>query len=97
MTASPLAETPPDFAVDVVIESDAWQALPDAEAIVHRAIALAAAAGVMTNHPGTEVSVMLCDDATIAGLNARWRAAQHADHQNGAPSAQIAHSRHLAL
>jgi probable rRNA maturation factor len=73
MTASPLAETPPDFAVDVVIESDAWQALPDAEAIVHRAIALAAAAGVMTNHPGTEVSVMLCDDATIAGLNARWR------------------------
>jgi probable rRNA maturation factor len=58
-------------AVDVLIESDLWQALPDAEDIVRRAIALAATAA--TNRRGAELSVLLCDDQTIAGLNARWR------------------------
>jgi probable rRNA maturation factor len=62
-----------DPAVDVLVESDLWQALPDAEDIVRRAIALAAAPGVMANRRGAELSVLLCDDDTIAGLNARWR------------------------
>jgi len=59
--------------VDVVIAPDnAWRTLPQAEQVVRRAIAAAAAA-----HPGslagTEVAVLLCDDAAIADLNGRWR------------------------
>jgi probable rRNA maturation factor len=68
-----MVETTPDPAVDVLIESDLWQALPVAEDIVRRAIALAAASTAMTGHRGTELSVLLCDDQTIAELNARWR------------------------
>ena len=73
MTRSAMAELAPDPAVDVLIESQAWQALPNAEDVVRRAVTLAAASAAMTNHRGTEVSVLLCDDHTIAGLNAHWR------------------------
>jgi probable rRNA maturation factor len=73
MTQSPSRAAEPDPAVDVLIESSAWQALPDAEDIVRHAIAFAAASEPMTNYRGAELSVMLCDDQTIAGLNARWR------------------------
>jgi len=73
MTNSPLGGVGPDPSVDVLIESDAWQALPDAEDIVRRAIASAATTMAATRHRRTELSVLLCDDKTIAGLNARWR------------------------
>ncbi len=61
-----------DLTVDVLIESEAWQKLPDAEAIARQAIA-AAAAVAGSGRPGAELSVLLCDDATIAALNGRWR------------------------
>ena len=73
MTQSARVELAPDPAVDVLIESDAWRALADVEDIVRRAVALAAASSAVTTHRGTELSVLLCDDQTIAGLNARWR------------------------
>jgi probable rRNA maturation factor len=73
MTRSAAVDIASDPAVDVLIESDLWQALPDAEDIVRRAIALAAASTVATSYRRTELSVLLCDDDTIAGLNARWR------------------------
>jgi probable rRNA maturation factor len=73
MTRSAMVDTAPDPAVDVLIESDLWQTLPAAGDIVRRAIALAATSAAATNLRGTELSVLLCDDATIAGLNARWR------------------------
>ena len=73
MTNSSLRTVKPDPAVDVLIESDAWQVLPDAEDIVRRAIASAATTGAATRDRRTELSVLLCDDKTIAGLNARWR------------------------
>jgi probable rRNA maturation factor len=62
--------------VDVLIESTRWQALPAAEDIVRRAIALAARAGqakAVRYRCGAELSVLLCDDEAMAGLNARWR------------------------
>ena len=69
-----VADTEPDGPeVDVAITpDDAWQTVPRAEAVVRRAIAAAAAA---TPEPlaGAEVAVLLCDDATIADLNGRWR------------------------
>ena len=58
--------------VDLLIESTQWKALPTAEAVVLAAIAGAAKARP-TEISGAEVSVLLCDDAAIAALNARWR------------------------
>jgi probable rRNA maturation factor len=58
--------------VDVVIESAQWQELPGAEAIIRAAIAGAAKAGPVEISSG-EVCVLLCDDAAMAALIARWR------------------------
>jgi probable rRNA maturation factor len=74
--ATDLTETVPvgpDLTVDVLIESAAWHTLPDAEDIVRRAIVLAAASSARTCGRNAELSVLLCDDQTIAALNGRWR------------------------
>jgi probable rRNA maturation factor len=59
--------------VDVLIESEAWQMLPDAEDLARHAIAAAAASSAALRRRNGELSVLLCDDETIAGLNGRWR------------------------
>jgi probable rRNA maturation factor len=73
MKSSPLGGTEPEPAVDVLIESEAWRMLPEAEDLVRRAIAYAAASEVAIHPREAELSVLLCDDQTITGLNARWR------------------------
>jgi probable rRNA maturation factor len=73
MSSSSLKDIQPDWAVDVLVESEAWQMLPEAEDIVRRAIASAATSNVAFHHRKAELSVLLCDDKTIADLNARWR------------------------
>ncbi len=60
-------------AVDVLIESDLWRALPEAEHVVRRAITFAATSVAGVCDRPAEVSVLLCDDETISNLNARWR------------------------
>jgi len=70
--ASAPTTTPQALTVDVLTESPQWDAQPGAEATVRRAIAQAAAIEG-TADPAAEVSVLLCDDAVIAALNARWR------------------------
>jgi probable rRNA maturation factor len=72
MKAASVPTTPQGLTVDVLMESPQWDAQPGAEATVRRAIAHAAAVEG-TADPDTEVSVLLCDDAIIAALNARWR------------------------
>jgi probable rRNA maturation factor len=72
MKSSPLGGTEPELAVDVLIESEAWRMLPEAEDIVRRAIACAATSEVAIHQREAELSVLLCDDQTITGLNARW-------------------------
>jgi probable rRNA maturation factor len=59
------------LSVDILIESEAWGMLPEAEDIVRRAIAATSKVNIV--HRNAELSVLLCDDATIAGLNAHWR------------------------
>ena len=50
-----------------------WEkAEPAAEAVVRQAVSRAAAATDI-GEPAAEVAVLLCDDATIAALNAQWR------------------------
>ena len=72
MTAASPRVAPSGITVDVLAESPLWEAEPDAEAVVRRAISQAAAV-VEPNAPAAEVAVLLCDDATIAALNAQWR------------------------
>jgi probable rRNA maturation factor len=72
MTAASPRVAPSGITVDVLAESPLWEAEPDAEAVVRRAISRAAAV-VEPNAPAAEVAVLLCDDATIAALNAQWR------------------------
>jgi probable rRNA maturation factor len=57
---------------EVLVVADCWQSEPDAEAIIHRAITIAAEiadAGV----GDAELAVMLTDDAGIRTLNNNWR------------------------
>src|ERR1700691_4414647 len=57
---------------EVLVVADCWQAEPDAEAAIHRAVA--AAAGMVDADIGdAELAVMLTDDAGIRTLNSNWR------------------------
>ncbi len=55
---------------DVLVTADCWQAEPEADAIIHRAIE--AAAG-FADTGGAELAVMLTDDVGIRTLNGNWR------------------------
>ena len=57
---------------EVLVVADCWQAEPDAETVVHRAIA-AAAESVDADVGDAELAVMLTDDAGIRTLNGNWR------------------------
>jgi probable rRNA maturation factor len=57
---------------EILIVADGWQDEPDAEAIVHRAIATAAEM-VDADTGEAELAVMLTDDAGIRTLNRSWR------------------------
>jgi probable rRNA maturation factor len=87
MKSPPLEDPEPALAVDILIESEAWRMLPEAENIVRRAIAFAACCPSPTlprepervgwgHHRDAELSVLLCDDETIARLNTQWRGQQ---------------------
>jgi probable rRNA maturation factor len=57
---------------EVLVVADCWQAEPDAEAVIHRAIA-AAAEIANADFGEAELAVMLTDDAGIRTLNSNWR------------------------
>lgn len=57
---------------EVLVVADCWQAEPDAETVIHRAIATAAEL-VTADVAETELAVMLTDDAGIRTLNSNWR------------------------
>ena len=57
---------------DVLVTADCWQAEPEADAIIHRAIE-AAAGFADADTGGAELAVMLTDDAGIRTLNGNWR------------------------
>ena len=57
---------------EVLVVADCWQTEPDAESVIHRAIA--AAAGIVdADFDEAELAVMLTDDAGIRTLNSNWR------------------------
>lgn len=57
---------------DVLIVTDCWATEADAEAVIRRAVA-AAAAMVEADTGDAELAVMLTDDAGIRALNKNWR------------------------
>jgi probable rRNA maturation factor len=57
---------------EVLVVADGWQSQPDAEAVIHRAIA-AAAEMAGTDVGDAELAIMLTDDAGIRTLNLNWR------------------------
>jgi probable rRNA maturation factor len=84
MKSRPSEDRAPALAVDITIESETWRMLPEAEGIVRQAIMVAATSMLEIHHPhptlsrlrgrvGWRLSVLLCDDETIALLNGRWR------------------------
>jgi probable rRNA maturation factor len=57
---------------EVLVVADCWQAEPDVEAVIQRAVAAAAAiADAGTGE--AELAVMLTDDSGIRTLNSNWR------------------------
>jgi probable rRNA maturation factor len=57
---------------EVLVAADCWHSEPDAEAVIRRAIATAAAS-VDADIGGAELAVMLTDDSTMRTLNRDWR------------------------
>ena len=57
---------------EVLVVAECWQTEPDAEAIIHRAVA-AAAEIVNAGLGEAELAVMLTNDAGIRTLNSNWR------------------------
>ncbi|MGJ5095144.1 rRNA maturation RNase YbeY [Bradyrhizobium oligotrophicum] len=66
MPQSPIPTT------EVIVAADCWQDQPDAEDVIHRAIA-AAAETVDADVGDAEIAVMLTDDDGIRTLNSNWR------------------------
>jgi probable rRNA maturation factor len=57
---------------EVLVTSECWQAAPEAEAVIQRAIG-AAADMADADTANTELAVMLTDDGGIRTLNSNWR------------------------
>lgn len=57
---------------EVLIVADAWNSEPDADAVIQRAVAVAAEMAD-ADTADTELAVMLTDDAGIRTLNSNWR------------------------
>lgn len=82
----------PAVAVDVIVESEQWSALPGAETIVREAIARAA---IDARAQSSELAVLLTDDAAVRRLNATWRGLDKPTNVLSFPSALPPGQRHL--
>jgi probable rRNA maturation factor len=61
------------LSIDIAVEAEAWTAAGDIDALARRAVDAALAESGETLTADTEVSIVLCDDAFIKELNAKWR------------------------
>lgn len=60
-------------AVVLDVEAEGWTAVGDVESLVDRAVDQARRRSSLPGDTEAEVSVLLCDDATIQRLNRDWR------------------------
>jgi probable rRNA maturation factor len=61
------------LAIDIAIEAGAWNAVEGIDALAHAAVDATLAESGEILPPETELSIVLCDDAFIQDLNAKWR------------------------
>ncbi len=59
--------------VDIAVDDPSWAAVGDLQTLVEAAAAAALAEAGVAPDRDTELSCLLCDDAAIQDLNARWR------------------------
>lgn len=59
--------------IDIAIDSDHWSSVANIRALADAAVAVAVEKTRLALRPGAEVSIFLCDDRFIQGLNAQWR------------------------
>jgi probable rRNA maturation factor len=78
-SAAPLSE--------VLVVADCWQAAPEAETVIHRALAVAAAF-VSADLGNAELAIMLTDDAGVRTLNRNWRGIDKATNVLSFPALQ---------
>lgn len=57
--------------IDILIEAEGWESIPEIEAVVERAAKAALQGAVIA--PDATLSVLLADNATVQGLNAQFR------------------------
>ena len=62
-----------DVTIDIAIECLTWNGVGDVERIATRAVAAAVAAADLDIATGSELSLVLADDAFVQGLNKAWR------------------------
>ena len=79
--------------IDVIVESAQWDALPNAESVVHDAITQALAA--LNGRADAELAVLLTDDAAVRRLNATWRGLDKPTNVLSFPAAAAPDSQHL--
>jgi probable rRNA maturation factor len=72
---------------EVLVTADCWQAEPDAEAVIQRAVATAAQL-TDADVGDAELAVMLTDDAGIRTLNHNWRGIDKATNVLSFPALQ---------
>lgn len=63
----------PGILPDINIEADAWQALPDLDGLVARALAAGLAEAPFLPLAGAEINILLSDDARVRAINMQWR------------------------
>lgn len=61
------------LAVDTTVADERWQGFDELEPRIAQVLARAAAVSGIALAAAAEVSVLLCDDATITTLNGTWR------------------------
>lgn len=82
--------------IDVIVNSDQWQAVPHAEEVVRRAIDAAAMQSASLTAQ-TELAIMLTDDAEIRTLNRQWRKIDKATNVLSFPATPIPGTPQAAL
>lgn len=62
-----------DVIIDVAVEAAGWPPADELNARVARAFAASVCTGRFAYHPGSELSLLFTDDATVRDLNKKWR------------------------
>ncbi|MCW6506814.1 rRNA maturation RNase YbeY [Lichenifustis flavocetrariae] len=59
--------------IDLAVEDSGWEALGDLDGLLQRAVDQAQRTAGLDLAKEAEISVLLCDDATVRTLNRQWR------------------------